>query len=309
MSKIKTKCHECAKEILKRSDIVAKRERVFCSRTCHHKNSTNTIRVKGDFKGLKLNEDEKFFWSKCQDIKSNAKSRNLPFDLDFRYLMDLFYKQKGKCFYSGILLKRKSSSGKRGRVDYDTLSLDKLIPEKGYIKNNVVFAANCVNNLKSDYSLEDLKIVCKAIMMKEKNNLKVNIKKLYSDAQMPFKEHPENAGYDLYVHSVEDCGHYIKVYTGVAIQPDLGYYFMLAPRSSSYKKGLSLYNNLGIIDNNYTGQIIAVFYKTEEFKELPLKGDRLVQLIPQEQIWADIVEVQELSETNRGQGGFGSSGR
>lgn len=137
--------------------------------------------------------------------------------------------------------------------------------------------------------------------------MQVKIKKLFDDSQLPTKGHLTDTGYDLYVHRVEDSGNFIKIYTGVAIQPESGYWFMLAPRSSSHKKGLSLYNNIGIIDNSYTGEIVGVFYKTKDYKELPKKGDRLLQLIPQELIQAEFVEADQLSETERGDGGFGST--
>lgn len=118
----------------------------------------------------------------------------------------------------------------------------------------------------------------------------------------------ENVGIDLYVNEIEDCGNYIKVKTGIHIQPPKGFYFDLVVRSSTHKKGLMLYNNIGIIDQSYTGEIIAVLYKTSDFTETPKIGDRLVQLIPRRSLLVDIIEVSELDNSERGDKGFGSSG-
>jgi len=125
---------------------------------------------------------------------------------------------------------------------------------------------------------------------------------------MPYKEFKENAGYDLYIHSVEDKGTYLKIGTGISLQPELGAYFELVPRSSTYKRGLILYNNLGVIDNNYTGEIFAIFKKTEDFKELPKIGERLVQILPRHYVQVEFDVVEDFEETKRGSGGFGSSG-
>lgn len=140
-------------------------------------------------------------------------------------------------------------------------------------------------------------------------SIPVKIKKLFPDAKVPTSDNEGNAGYDIYVHRIEDCGNYLKVYSGIAIEPEVGIYMMLVPRSSAHKLGLTLYNNLGIIDNSYRGEIIALFLKTEDFKVLPEIGSRLAQLIPQKQSWLKIEEVIELSNTDRGSGGFGSTGK
>lgn len=146
-------------------------------------------------------------------------------------------------------------------------------------------------------------------MLLKRESVPVKVKKLFPDSKIPTSENAGNAGYDLYVHRVEDYGNYLKVYSGISIEPKVGVYMMLVPRSSAHKLGLTLYNNLGIIDNSYRGEIIAVFLKTENFKDLPEIGSRLTQLIPQKQIWLDIEEVDNLSDTQRGVGGFGSTGK
>ena len=197
---------------------------------------------------------------------------------------------------------------KHSAADYNTISLDRLDSNGGYTKDNVVWVLNCINMFKAHHKLEDIKKVMKAIMIQESKDIKTSVKLLYIDSKMPSSASPFNAGHDIYVHRYEDCGNYIKVYSGISIQPEGNFYFILAPRSSIYKSGLTLYNNLGIIDMNYTGEIIGIFYKTNDYKGINI-GDRLMQLIPQEFIKVDFQEVDELSQTDRNESGFGSSGR
>lgn len=118
----------------------------------------------------------------------------------------------------------------------------------------------------------------------------------------------ENVGIDLYVTQVKDCGQYYKIDTGTAIQPPEGYYFDVVPRSSIYKKGLILANSIGIIDQSYRGTIKAMFIKTPNCQP-PVIGERLLQLIPRENLLVEFEEVSELDSSERGDKGFGSTGR
>ena len=119
-----------------------------------------------------------------------------------------------------------------------------------------------------------------------------------------------DAGLDLPVDRIEDCGNFLKVYTGIAIQPEPGYFFILCPRSSTFKSGLILYNNVGIIDEEYRGEIVAVFLKTSDWNGLcPQVGQRIAQLIPQKQVRVDFEEVAQLDPSSRNALGFGSTGK
>jgi dUTP pyrophosphatase len=132
---------------------------------------------------------------------------------------------------------------------------------------------------------------------------------VFSNPPRPRNNSLENVGIDLYVDRVEDCGSYFRVYTGVCVQPPKGYYFDAVPRSSIYKKGLILYNSCGIIDQSYTGEIQAMFFKTPNC-EAPVVGERLIQLIPRENLLVEFEEVSELEVSERGNKGFGeNSGR
>ena len=134
------------------------------------------------------------------------------------------------------------------------------------------------------------------------------VKKLYPDSQLPTQGHPGDAGYDIYVHRVEDKGSYYKVYSGIAVEPASGYYFEIFPRSSIYKKECFVSNSAGIIDSQYRGELIGILYKRDMAAPIK-KGERLLQMIARKQIQVDWEEVEELTDTSRGDGGFGSTGR
>jgi len=156
------------------------------------------------------------------------------------------------------------------------------------------------------HDIKDIKKIFRGIIMN--TEIKLKFKKIYEDSQLPTQGYEDDVGLDLYVHHIEDCDNYIKIYTGIAVEPEKGIYILLLPRSSTCKKGLMLYNNCGVIDNGYRNEILGILYKTNDFKKLPKKGDRLLQLIPQHQSLIKFEEVDELSDTNRGVGGFGSTG-
>ena len=135
--------------------------------------------------------------------------------------------------------------------------------------------------------------------------MKVKIKKLRERAIIPKYAKPGDAGIDLSAADRSVKGIWITYYTGLAIEIPEGYVGLLFPRSSVYKTEQRLANSVGVIDSGYRGEIMMKFNRS--MKEYQV-GDRIGQLIilPYPQI--EFEEVKELSETNRGTGGFGSTG-
>lgn len=173
----------------------------------------------------------------------------------------------------------------------------------GRLRKNKVHT--CSKKCSGEYSSKNL---LQHICDSEQKKIKCLFKKLHEDAKLPTRESIHNAGFDVFSIRYEHQDDTLIVYTGVAVQPEMGYYFFLAPRSSTFQKyGLLLGNSIGVIDQNYTGEIIAKFQKLPNFK-MPNIGDRLIQLIPQKAVLMEIEQVDELPNTDRGQGGFGSSG-
>ena len=138
--------------------------------------------------------------------------------------------------------------------------------------------------------------------------LAVKIKTLHPDAAIPYQGSDQAAGLDMVATSVEYDVDYVTYGTGIAMQIPPGYAGFLFPRSSVYKTGMSLTNCVGVIDSDYRGEIKAKFYLGGAGARYGI-GDRIVQLVimPVEKVAWDVVD--ELDETERGEGGFGSTGK
>lgn len=140
--------------------------------------------------------------------------------------------------------------------------------------------------------------------------LNIKIKKLSESAKLPTKAHPTDAGFDLYADSQSIDKNYNMVYgTGIAVEIPKGYVGLVFPRSSIASTDIMLSNSVGVIDSGYRGEVIAKFKRvTGEFNTYKV-GDRIAQLIiiPYPEVVFE--EVKELSSSDRGEGGYGSSGR
>jgi|TARA_Y100000287_G_C14233791_1_gene363524 hypothetical protein len=99
------------------------------------------------------------------NARSRALKKNLPFDLSKEDVMDMFERQQGKCFYSGIKLNVVKSDASRTHDPFK-MSLDCVNPSLGYVRGNVVWCAYCVNALKLKMSAEDMVNVCRSIVKK-----------------------------------------------------------------------------------------------------------------------------------------------
>lgn len=142
----------------------------------------------------------------------------------------------------------------------------------------------------------------------------VKIKKLDSKAVIPKYAKPGDAGMDLTAIRYEyDDKHDNHVYgTGLAIEIPKGFVGFIFPRSSNRKTAAYMTNHVGVIDSGYRGEIM-ITYKTrfecsDEYDRPYNEGDRVAQLIIMPYPTINLVEVEELSETERGEGGHGSTG-
>ena len=148
--------------------------------------------------------------------------------------------------------------------------------------------------------------------------MKVRIKKLHENAVVPAYAKEGDAGLDFTAVEIskDNVGN-ITYHTGLAVEIPQGYVGLLFPRSSISKKQQFLTNGVGVIDSSYRGEIMAKFkpvmgtydtildlFESNEYQV----GDRIVQMIiiPYPQI--EFEEVEELSSSERGHGGFGSTG-
>lgn len=146
----------------------------------------------------------------------------------------------------------------------------------------------------------------------------IKFEKVYEDAIIPTQGTEKSVGLDLYVHHTEfdrefdDTQTIVKVYTGVRVEPPKGYYFEIHGRSSLYKQGFALANNVGIIDPDYRGELIVILaaIPSNKIRKTPEYGSRVAQLILRKNHNHHGRRLEEgvLTETDRGSGGFGSTG-
>jgi dUTP pyrophosphatase len=144
--------------------------------------------------------------------------------------------------------------------------------------------------------------------------MKVKIKKVHPNAVIPSYAKSGDAGMDLVATSVigETWGS-ITYGLGIALEIPEGFVGLVFPRSSIRKTNLQLSNSVGVIDSGYRGELQATFNKIQGVDNVNREnykvGDRVCQImiIPHPPI--EFNEVQELSNTERGEGGFGSTGK
>lgn len=138
----------------------------------------------------------------------------------------------------------------------------------------------------------------------------LQVLKRNENAIIPSRAHPLDIGLDLTAinkHKTLDNG-VIMYDTGIAVKPPEGYYVEILPRSSISKTGWMLANSVGTVDPNYTGNLyIALAPVHPNVPEIELPFCKC-QLVLRKAEYFDILEVAELSETDRGDGGFGSTG-
>ena len=149
--------------------------------------------------------------------------------------------------------------------------------------------------------------------------IQVKIKKLNEKAQIPFKAHANDAGYDLYATSKEYDKYQNIVYgTGLAFEIPQGYVGLVFPRSSNAKKDMILTNCVGVIDSCYRGEVFLKFkrllthsnfnertwYDEREYEI----GERVGQIIIMPYPEIEFIESEKLSDSERGEGGYGSTG-
>jgi len=141
---------------------------------------------------------------------------------------------------------------------------------------------------------------------------KIQIKRLRDTAVIPTRGSEKAAGYDLYATANYDIAPHstVKVGTGISIAlPDNSFGAIFARSGLATKKGLRPANCVGVCDSDYRGEYIVPLHNdTDEMMSIEA-GERIAQLIVMPFIPVEFEEVDELDETERGAGGFGSTGK
>jgi dUTP pyrophosphatase len=139
------------------------------------------------------------------------------------------------------------------------------------------------------------------------------IKRLDTELPLPAYAHVGDAGLDLYAAADVVIGPFERtlIPTGIAVAIPEGYAGFVQPRSGlAIKMGLGLVNSPGLIDSHYRGEIKAIAINLSPNETIHItRGDKVAQLVIQPVVSAVLREVDELDETVRGEGGFGSTGR
>lgn len=143
--------------------------------------------------------------------------------------------------------------------------------------------------------------------------MKVFIKKLDPRAQAPTYGSAAAAGADLYALAdtpVEIApGATVLVHTGIALEIPDGYVGLIYARSGlATKRGLAPANKVGVIDSDYRGEIMVALYNQSPTPQTVESGERIAQLVIAPYLTVKFEEAHELTDTIRGEGGFGSTG-
>lgn len=140
--------------------------------------------------------------------------------------------------------------------------------------------------------------------------MEMKVKKLNDNAIIPTRGSEYAAGYDLYalddnVISPREC---VKVHTGIAVAVPAGHFGGIFARSGlASKQGLRPANCVGVVDEDYTGEVIVALFNDSEHTRVVKAGDRIAQLVIIPYSAPVLVETSELDSTKRGDGGFGST--
>ncbi|MCL1988153.1 MAG: dUTP diphosphatase [Firmicutes bacterium] len=142
--------------------------------------------------------------------------------------------------------------------------------------------------------------------------MQLKIKKIHKDAILPSKFYPGDAGFDIF--SVEETqvnvGESALIKTGIILELPPQTEAQIRPRSGlALKHAITVLNSPGTIDEGYRGEICVILINHGKTAFQVTKGMRIAQMVIQPVLSVDIVEVATISESNRGELGFGSSGK
>lgn len=139
----------------------------------------------------------------------------------------------------------------------------------------------------------------------------LHVKRLHDDAELPVRAHDDDAGADLKAYEsvtlepMERC----LVGTGVAVAIPYGHVGFVLPRSGmASKRGVTVINTPGCVDSGYRGELKVALVNLSGEMQVIEKGERIAQLVIMPIDLPRLVEVEELDDTDRGSGGFGSTG-
>ena len=144
--------------------------------------------------------------------------------------------------------------------------------------------------------------------------MKIAVKKVLPGAQLPTYGSEFSAGADLYALLDEPCtiapGETVLLHTGIAMEIPDGYAGLIYARSgTACKRDLAPANKVGVVDSDYRGEIMVALHNHGEKPQTVENGERIAQMIITPYLSVDFIESASLEDTDRGAGGFGSTGK
>ncbi|MFH1391787.1 MAG: dUTP diphosphatase [Candidatus Diapherotrites archaeon] len=139
----------------------------------------------------------------------------------------------------------------------------------------------------------------------------VKVKKLDAEVKTPKIEHEGDAGFDLYANETTSLKPMERklIATGISIAFDKGYEAQVRPKSGlAINHGITLLNTPGTIDAGYRGEVKVIMANLSDKEYLIEKGKKIAQVVFNKIEEPELIEVEELEESSRGKGGFGSTG-
>jgi dUTP pyrophosphatase len=148
------------------------------------------------------------------------------------------------------------------------------------------------------------------VFLNHNQAMQLKIKKLHPDAKIPSYAHPGDAGMDLYALERMEIapGQRVQIRTGIATEFPTGYVGLFWDKSGlSHKHGLKTLG--GVLDAGYRGELMVGMVNLSSETYILEKHHKVCQMLLQPVIFPEVIEADELSDSARGQGGFGSSGK
>lgn len=155
-----------------------------------------------------------------------------------------------------------------------------------------------------------MQVIQKEVIQKELDRpLTVRMKKLYSNSVLPFYAKPGDAAMDLYATSsgAIEGGGMLLVGTGVAMEIPEGYFGSIRERSGLARKGIGVGG--GVVDSGYRGEVCVLLRNLSGHRFFFSAGERIAQMVVQPYARVEVEVVKEVSGSERGEDGFGSTGQ
>lgn len=301
---VTTLCAVCPTPIIiKRSQFNKTKGNLCCSRKCRG------VYLKTHYKGdnnpnsHKHSPLEVIFCKRVDAIKSKCTKDNLPFDLDIESMCRLYERQNGECYYTGYPMRLVTEDfAEKKQAAIDVMSVDRIIPEKGYIKGNIRLCCNGINKFRGNANTDEFEQILSFIKNSRKKS-SVKIFKKHEKSYHPLKISSCDIGYNLLVENIEIINNSTFIDTGLDIEIPKGLYGEILFHNDLYGESDIFCGPRFISPLEKT----RIKFEVRNGKTKIKKGDVLGRLEIRPYEIVNFIEEITLTETERGDKGYGSS--